>query len=95
MIKIKAEEGYYISNISINGEKINIPENQNELVMPNFTKMLEDKYIEVSFKKNSNIVEVPNTLKKSILKSIGIIITLGTIYAIIYILYNRKIIFNK
>ena len=94
-IKIKAEEGYYISDISINGEKINIPENQNELVMPNFTKMLEDKYIEVSFKKNSNIVDVPNTLKKSILKSIGIIITLGTIYAIIYILYKRKIIFNK
>lgn len=94
-IKIKAEDGYYISDISVNGEKINIPENQNELIMPNFTKMREDKYIEVSFENYSNIVEVPNTLKKSILKNIGIIITLGTLSAIIYTLYKRKIIFNK
>ena len=63
--------------------------------MPNFTKMVEDKNIGVSFEKYSNIIKVPNTLKNSFLKFIGIIISLCTITTIFYILYKRNIIFNK
>ena len=94
-IKIEAEEGYYISSITINGKDIKIPEKQNKLTMPNFTKMVEDKNIGVSFEKYSNIIKVPNTLKNSFLKFIGIIISLCTITTIFYILYKRNIIFNK
>ena len=94
-IKIEAEEGYYISSITINGNDIRIPEKQMKLTIPNFTKMKEDKYIDVSFEKYSSGVEVPNTLKKSKLKIIGIFISLGSIAYMLYFLYKKKMIFKK
>ena len=94
-INIEASDGYYISSITINDKEIKIPEKQTKLTIPNFKKMEEDKYINVSFKKFSIDVNVPDTLKKSFLKSIGIIVVLGSIVLILNVLYRRKIIFNK
>ena len=57
--------------------------------------MNEDKNINVEFKKYSIDIVVPNTLKNSILKTIGIIVVLFSIGFILYTLYKRKLIFNK
>ena len=94
-INIEANDGYYISNITINDKKIKIPDKKTKLTLPKFTKLDEDKYINVSFEKYSDDVVVPNTLKNSILKTIGIIVVLSSIGFILYILYKSKIIFNK
>ena len=94
-INIEANDGYYISKITINDKEIKIPEKQTKLIIPNFIKMNEDKNINVEFKKYSTDIVVPNTLKNSILKTIGIIVVLFSIGFILYTLYKRKVIFNK
>lgn len=94
-INIEANDGYYISKITINDKEIKIPEKQTKLTIPNFIKMNEDKNINVEFKKYSTDIVVPNTLKNSILKTIGIIVVLFSIGFILYTLYKRKVIFNK
>lgn len=94
-IKIKANENYYIKEIRINEKEIKIPEKSKELTIPQFKKMMEDKNIEVVFEKNKETVVVPNTLKKSTLIIFGIVTVLGSMGIMLYILYKKKIIFNK
>ena len=57
--------------------------------------MKEDKKIDVSFEKSDNKVIVPNTLKKTYLVYIGIIITICGLISVAYILYKKKVIFRK
>ena len=95
LIKIKAQDGYYIKEVLINDKIIEIPEKQTELIIPNFTNMKEDKKIDVSFEKSDNKVIVPNTLKKTYLVYIGIIITICGLISVAYILYKKKVIFRK
>ena len=61
-IRIKADPGYVIDKIKINGKEIEVPENSSELTLSNFVKMTEDKLVEVSFKKKAaEVVNVPIT----------------------------------
>ena len=89
-IKIKANDNYYIKEVSINGKKIDIPENSKELTIPQFKKMKEDKKIEVVFDKTGEMVAVPNTLKKSMLIIFGVITVLVSIGIILYILKKKN-----
>ena len=89
-INISASDGYYIKSISINNKEIRITEGEKKLTIPQFKKMTEDKNIKVEFSKDSTSVIVPNTLKKSILILLGVIITLGGIGSLIYIIYKKK-----
>ena len=94
--KIDAEDGYYIKSITINGKKVEILENQKNLVIPNFTNMKEDKLINVEFDKISTDVKVPDTKRKASILFIFIgIITI--LFSGIILLKNGKIftILNK
>ncbi len=50
-IVVKADEGYVIQSIVINGTNLNIPLNQTEYTIDAFKEMMEDKVIEVTFHK--------------------------------------------
>ena len=58
-IIIKAEPGYVIESVIINGEEISIEPNQEEMVLGQFLQMKENKNIEVSFIKKP--IDNPNT----------------------------------
>lgn len=77
-IKIKAKEGYEINKITINGESYEITD-RNEIIMPYFKEVKEDKEIIVSFVKK---IENPKTLDNimsyigyAVLSIIGLIIS--------------------
>lgn len=77
-IKIKAKEGYEINKITINGENYEITD-RNEIIMPYFKEVKEDKEIIVSFVKK---IENPKTLDNimsyigyAVLSIIGLIIS--------------------
>lgn len=77
-IKIKAKDGYEINKITINGESYEITD-RNEIIMPYFKEVKEDKEIIVSFVKN---IENPKTLDNimsyigyAVLSIIGLIIS--------------------
>ena len=77
-IKIKAKDGYEINKITINGESYEITD-RNEIIMPYFKEVKEDKEIIVSFVKK---IENPKTLDNimsyigyAVLSIIGLIIS--------------------
>lgn len=77
-IKIKAKEGYEINKITINGESYEITD-RNEIIMPYFKEVKEDKEIIVSFVKK---IENPKTLDNimsyigyAVLSIIGLVIS--------------------
>lgn len=77
-IKIKAKEGYEINKITINGENYEITD-RNEIIMPYFKEVKEDKEIIVSFVKK---IENPKTLDNimsyigyAVLSIIGLVIS--------------------
>lgn len=77
-IKIKAKEGYEINKITINGESYEMTD-RNEIIMPYFKEVKEDKEIIVSFVKK---IENPKTLDNimsyigyAVLSIIGLIIS--------------------
>ena len=88
-IKIKADNGYIISNILINGKKMNIPKNSKIMTLSNFIKMGENKLIEVSFKQQPIIVNVPKT-DSNISPLISILGVTFTSISLIYFYKNRK-----
>ena len=95
-IKIKADNGYIISNILINGKKMNIPKNSKIMTLSNFIKMGENKLIEVSFKQQPIIVNVPKT-DSNISPLISILGVTFTCISLIYFCKNRTslYIFSK
>ena len=95
LIKIKAQDGYYIKEVLINDKIIEIPEKQTELIIPNFTNMKEDINIDVSFNKAGDNVTVPNTSKKTKLSYFGIITIIVGVISGVYILYKKRIICLK
>ena len=74
-IKIKADSGYIISKILINGKKLDIPKNSDSMILSNFVNMGENKLIEVSFEQKPIIVKVPKTdsNRPSIITILGIL----------------------
>ena len=77
-IKIKAKEGYEINKITINGESYEITD-RNEIIMPYFKEVKEDKEVIVSFVKK---IENPKTLDNimsyigyAVLSIIGLVIS--------------------
>ena len=77
-IKIKAAEGYEINKITINGESYEITD-RNEIIMPYFKEVKEDKEVIISFVKK---IENPKTLDNimsyigyAVLSIIGLIIS--------------------
>ena len=77
-IKIKAADGYEINKITINGESYEITD-RNEIIMPYFKEVKEDKEIIVSFVKK---IENPKTLDNimsyigyAVLSIIGLVIS--------------------
>lgn len=77
-IKIKAKDGYEINKITINGESYEITD-RNEIIMPYFKEVKEDKEVIVSFVKK---IENPKTLDNimsyigyAVLSIIGLIIS--------------------
>jgi len=77
-IKIKAKEGYEINKITINGESYEITD-RNEIIMPYFKEVKEDKEVIVSFVKK---IENPKTIDNimsyigyALLSIIGLIIS--------------------
>lgn len=77
-IKIKAKDGYEINKITINGESYEMAD-RNEIIMPYFKEVKEDKEIIVSFVKK---IENPKTLDNimsyigyAVLSIIGLIIS--------------------
>ena len=90
-IVVKAHDGYKINEVLINDKKIEIPDNQTELIIPYFTNMTEDKKIDVSFNKIGDIVSVPNTSKKNYLIIIGGILFVTTFIITLYIFIKRKL----
>ena len=88
-IKIKADNGYTISRILINGKKMNIPKNSKIMTLSNFIKMGENKIIEVSFKQQPIIVNVPKT-DSNISPLISILGVTFTSISLIYFYKNRK-----
>ena len=88
-IRIKANPGYVIDKIKINGKDIEVPENSSEMTISNFIKMTEDKLVEVTFKTKPQVVTVPKT--SSFISKIVLII--GFIFIItssIYIYSKTK-----
>lgn len=77
-IKIKAKDGYEINKITINGESYEITD-RNEIIMPYFKEVKEDKEVIVSFVKK---IENPKTLDNimsyigyAVLSIIGLVIS--------------------
>ena len=77
-IKIKAKDGYEINKITINGESYEITD-RNEIIMPYFKEVKEDKEVIVSFVKK---IENPKTIDNimsyigyALLSIIGLIIS--------------------
>ncbi len=83
-IIVKAEEGYVIGAVTVNGEQIDIPKDKKELVLSQFLDVKENKEVEVTFVK-----ENPNTTKLTT----GGILFLLLILAVILI-FNRKKIYH-
>lgn len=85
-IKIKAKEGYEINKITINGESYEITD-RNEIIMPYFKEVKEDKEIIVSFVKK---IENPKTLD-NIMSYIGygILSIIGLIISGIVLIKNK------
>ncbi len=88
-INIEANDGYYISHITINDKEIKIPDKKTKLTLPKFTKLDEDKYINVSFEKYSDAVVVPNT--KASISIILIIVGIVCMAFSIAIIIKNKI----
>ena len=86
-IKIKADNGYTISKILINGNEIEIPKNSESMTLSNFIKMTENKIVEVSFEAKPIVVNAPKTDSNIPL----LIIILGIIFISIplYYFYNN------
>ena len=89
-IIITSEKGYYISKVTINGEDIEIPEKFSDLVIPKFTNMKEDMYINVSFSKFSEEVNVADTGKKTFLWIFGIFISLIGLSVIVFSISKKS-----
>lgn len=85
IIKIKADDGYVISKILINGQEIDIPKNLETLILNNFIEMKEDKLIEVSFVKKSEISSSPATSSNIL---ITIIISIVLVSVPLYYFYK-------
>ena len=85
-IKIKAKEGYEINKITINGESYEITD-RNEIIMPYFKEVKEDKEVIVSFVKK---IENPKTLD-NIMSYIGygILSIIGLIVSGIVLIKNK------
>lgn len=85
-IKIKAKEGYEINKITINGESYEITD-RNEIIMPYFKGVKEDKEVIVSFVKK---IENPKTLD-NIMSYIGygILSIIGLIISGIVLIKNK------
>ncbi len=85
-IKIKAKEGYEINKITINGESYEITD-RNEIIMPYFKEVKEDKEVIVSFVKK---IENPKTLD-NIMSYIGygILSIIGLVISGIVLIKNK------
>ena len=88
-IKIAAISGYIIDELTINGEKVDLPENSGSLTMSNFINMTEDKLVEVSFKEKAIIVDVPKTDKSALAPIIIGMIVLAIIGLVYYFKFVR------
>ena len=85
-IKIKAKEGYEINKITINGESYEITD-RNEIIMPYFKEVKEDKEVIVSFVKK---IENPKTLD-NIMSYIGyaVLSIIGLVVSGIVLIKNK------
>ena len=85
-IKIKAADGYEIDKITINGESYEITD-RNEIIMPYFKEVKEDKEVIVSFVKK---IENPKTLD-NIMSYIGygILSIIGLVISGIVLIKNK------
>ena len=85
-IKIKAKDGYEINKITINGESYEITD-RNEIIMPYFKEVKEDKEVIVSFVKK---IENPKTLD-NIMSYIGygILSIIGLVISGIVLIKNK------
>ena len=85
-IKIKAADGYEINKITINGESYEITD-RNEIIMPYFKEVKEDKEVIVSFVKK---IENPKTLD-NIMSYIGygILSIIGLVISGIVLIKNK------
>ena len=79
-IVIKADKGYVIQEVYVNGVKLEIKPNQNKLILNQFISMKEDKLVEVTFVKESHNPETSASI------TIKLITQSSVIIAIIYIL---------
>lgn len=85
-IKIKAKEGYEINKITINGESYEITD-RNEIIMPYFKEVKEDKEVIVSFVKK---IENPKTID-NIMSYIGyaVLSIIGLVVSGIVLIKNK------
>ena len=85
-IKIKAKDGYEINKITINGESYEITD-RNEIIMPYFKEVKEDKEVIVSFVKK---IENPKTID-NIMSYIGygILSIIGLVISGIVLIKNK------
>ncbi len=95
-IVITANDGYVIDEISINGEKVGIPVNSTSLVLSNFPSMVEDKTVEVTFrKKGANqplVVNVPKTFASAtVMALLGLSLLIISLFVYYKINFKAKI----
>ncbi len=83
-IVIKARDGYVIESVVINGEKVDIKPNQQQLVLGQFKEMKEDYLVEVTFKEKP---ENPPTSKLTI----SFLSVLVIMFFIILVIKKKKI----
>ena len=77
-IKMKADSGYVIEKVTINGQEVGIAENLESLTLSNFVKMTDDKLVVVKYKAKPLIVDVEKTSANTPL----IITILGIVFII-------------
>lgn len=86
-IEIKANEGYVIKTVKINGVKQNISSGLQTLTLPMFEKVKENKLIEAEFEKVGTDVKIPDT--GSAVSVVGVLTGIGMLGAGGYFIYRR------